>query len=513
MKKVFLKPGEVYLSVEGGIVTTILGSCVSVCIFDRKLCYGVINHVVLPHSEISSQAKRLHQMQFADTATIELLKFMKNNGSNHKDLDVKILGGASNITLFNESNESNIGSKNIQAVQEILSKYKLNISAKVIGGNLGMKLAFNTKNGEIKYKTLKKKNHDSEKRVKVLIIDDSKPIRSLLRKIVEKDSKLQVIGEAEHPFEAMSICEKITPDVITLDLNMPKMDGVTYLKKYMSEKPIPTIIITDYSLKNSGPVFESLESGAIDYIKKPAMKNLEVEGIKIRSKIKMAAQANLRSFSNNSVASITQPKVNYSHISGDLILLGASTGGTIALTKLLLSFPAHIPPTLVVQHIPPVFSKAFADRLNAQLPFNVKEATNGDLLENDFVYVAPGGIHMQVKEREGKRYICLVDSEPVNQFKPSVDILFQSACKLTDSRITSALLTGMGSDGASGLLQLKNSGAFTIAQDESSSVVFGMPRAAIDLGAVCKVSELSDIGRQIFLSLDIKRKRYLMVSP
>lgn len=500
MEKVFLKPGEIYLSTTGREISTILGSCISVCIFDKKLRFGVINHVVLPHINISAQAKRFDSMQFADTSTIELLKFMKRNGSRRHNLEVKILGGANNIGLLNESNETNIGSKNLKMVEDVLQKHKIKISAKVCGGNLGLKLVFNTQTGELRYKTLKNQQRKGQK-IKVLIVDDSKPIRLLLKKIIEKDPQLQVIGEAEHPYEAMDICQKCPPDVITLDLNMPKMDGVTYLKKYMAEKPIPTIIITDYSLKDTGPVFESLDSGAVDYIKKPMIKNLEIEGVKIRSKIKMAAQVNPKSLLNTQRNTKIHSGITYCSKEGELILLGASTGGTIALTQLLLSFPTNIPPTLIVQHIPPVFSKAFAERLNQQLPFKVKEAKNGELLENDHVYIAAGGIHMKLREREGKKYIQLVDSEPVNQFKPSVDVLFKSACKLPNTRITSALLTGMGRDGADGLLQLKRAGAYTIAQDEASSVVFGMPRAAIEIKATCKVSPLNEIAYQIFHSL------------
>lgn len=513
MNKVFLKPGEIYFDFNESEVTTILGSCVSVCLFDTKLKVGAINHVVLPHNQISSNAVNLDNMQFADLATIEILKLMKGYGSKKENLVVKIIGGASSFNLAYESQDANVGARNIAAVKEVLSKFKLEITSLSCGGSFGRKLKFNTRTGEIQYKTFKEKNTNVLEQIKVLIVDDSKTIRQILRKIIEKGKKFEVIGEAENPYEAMEICKVNKPDVMTLDLNMPKMNGVTYLKYFMQNDPIATIVITDYSLKTCGPVFDALESGAVDYIKKPAIRDLEVEGINIRSKIQMASQANIESilppaFNFQKPKMIKNSKCSHTN---SLVLLGASTGGTTALTKLLLTFPVKIPPVLIVQHIPVEFSGAFARRLDEQLPFKVKEAVDGDILENDTVYIARGGIHMEVKQRNEKKYIHFNNSDPVNQFKPSVDVLFRSASRLSNTTIVSALLTGMGRDGASGLLELKNNGSFTIAQSEESCVVYGMPKIAVELGAAHEILHLNEIGSKLFLNLDKKRVRLVTI--
>jgi len=510
MDKFFLRPGELYISEAPCEITTILGSCVAVCIYDRKLKIGGMNHVVLPNKDSSSRNSTLDTLQFADTSTIELLKGMKELGCHPKDLVVKVLGGASSFTEgAHGKNIVNVGQKNIQVVHSILRRFQLNVESDACGGKNGKKVLFNTQTGDLFYKNLGEVAGEAKKKLSVIIVDDSKPIRILLKKIIEKNPNFEVVAEASHPYEAMSFLEKNRADVMTLDINMPKMDGVTYLKQFMKEDPIPTIMITDYSFNTCGPVFEALENGAVDYIQKPAMNDFEQQGIAIRSKIQMACQVNLENVGQTLRKKKIQPLYHFDdfHFSNEIILIGASTGGTIALTELLASFPDFIPPVLIVQHIPKEFSNAFACRLDEQFKFNVKEAVHGEDVKIGTVYIAPGDQHMKIGCEGVQKKIILSDAEPVNKFKPSIDVLFKSACQLEGKSLCSILMTGMGSDGANGLLELRKRGAYTIAQDEKTSVVFGMPKAAIEIGAAHKVLALDKIGTEIFSQISMSAKR------
>ena len=342
--------------------------------------------------------------------------------------------------------------------------------------------------------------------VKVLIVDDSVTIRKLLRHVLSQDPLVEVVAAAEKPSEVEGLILKYRPDVLTLDIHMPEMNGVELLKILHPKYLIPTIIISSISLDEGPLVLEALENGAVDYIQKPSVEHLETVAPFLLEKIKAVAKAKLKPNPSHHPTNLPT-YFSRADINQELIIaIGSSTGGTEALREVLTRLPAPIPPILIVQHIPPVFSLAFAKRMNDLCPFNVKEGSNGDLVQPGQVLIAPGGKQMTlVRDQQGLR-ISIDDSPPVNRHRPSVDVLFDSVAEIVKEKSVGVILTGMGADGAKGLLKMRQAGAHTLAQDEESCVVFGMPREAIRLGAVDQGTPLSKIPDEI-LSLLMNMKR------
>tara|TARA_Y100001958_G_C21219727_1_gene545127 strand:- start:179 stop:1567 length:1389 start_codon:yes stop_codon:yes gene_type:complete len=332
---------------------------------------------------------------------------------------------------------------------------------------------------------------------RVLIIDDSKTIRNILTRILSSDPELEVIGEAERPSQAMDMIESLKPDVITLDIGLPEMNGVELLKLYMRRFRIPTVMISALSREESPLVLESLEAGAVDYIQKPSFQEIPQLGPVIAEKVRNAGRAKVQVGVPHGSRLVTEMRTD------QLLAIGASTGGTEAIKALMMRLPKNIPPTAIVQHIPPVFSAAFAHSLNAICPFEVREAKHGDRLEPNLVLIAPGGFQMRLKKRASYIEVLVEDEAPVNRHKPSVDYMFDSVAEEFKDQAVGVILTGMGADGAKGLLKMKEAGAFTIGQDEDSCVVYGMPRAAADIGAVEKVLPLGKIAE--FLTEKMRR--------
>lgn len=342
-------------------------------------------------------------------------------------------------------------------------------------------------------------------KIKVLIVDDSRIVSGLLAELVGSDSGLTVIGTAADPYEAVKLIQKETPDVILLDIEMPKMDGITFLKKIMSQHPIPVVIFSGVAEVHSKNAMDALRYGALEVIPKPRSvdpRSMEQTRSRILFSLKAAALSKdrlhlLRSQkSEQSVSSSNSyPKVRLTESGvNQVIFMGASTGGTQAIEYILTRIKPTVPPILITQHMPGGFTRSFAERLESISPLTVVEAEDNQILEPGHVYVANGYYHLQVT-RSGLHYkIRLSDDEPVNRHKPSVDVLFQSALKSVPcEKVIAILLTGMGEDGARTMLKLKNAGALTIAQDEKSSVVWGMPGKAVKLGAATWVQSLAEI--------------------
>ena len=338
------------------------------------------------------------------------------------------------------------------------------------------------------------------KKIGVVIVDDSALIRNLLSGILNSDPQIHVLGVASDPYIARDLIKKTNPDVITLDVEMPKMDGLSFLDKIMRLRPTPVIMISSLTQKGAEITLKALEIGAIDYIGKPQI-GLE-EGInklsaEIIFKIKTAANAN--------VCSPKTHAIKKSPISCDIaykstekiIALGASTGGVEALTHVICEMPADCPATVIVQHMPKNFTSSFANRLNGLATPNVLEAQNGGRLMPGHVYIAPGDLHMIVK-KSGADYIYKLEDGPlVSGHKPSVDHMFYSIAKSVGENAVGGILTGMGSDGADGLLKMKNAGAKTIGQDEASATIYGMPKAAFEIGAVEKQVNLQGFAKAL----------------
>jgi two-component system chemotaxis response regulator CheB len=336
---------------------------------------------------------------------------------------------------------------------------------------------------------------------KVLIVDDSKAVREVIKKIVSAEPNLSLCGELESAKDLESFIRTTRPDVITLDVNMPGIDGLTALRTIIAKFKVPTVMISGLNPTEGNMVFQALEAGAIDFIEKPSLRDLQERQGEFAQRILAAASSRWIDSSTQSVRRITSSKKAFD---SDYVVIGASTGGTEAIRAVLEALPENIPPILIVQHIPPVFSKSFADRLNSLCPFEVKEAKNGDWLVPNQVLIAPGGQQMGLEMISGKLRVVVREDAPVNRHRPSVDYLFFSAGHTQIPKVA-ILLTGMGVDGAVGLKRLKELGSFTIVQDESTSVVFGMPKEAIRIGAAGITLPIDKIGAQTIEILTSKK--------
>lgn len=345
------------------------------------------------------------------------------------------------------------------------------------------------------------------KTIKILVVDDSKLVRQALIDGFSQDEELEVVGEANDPYEAVSILRNVVPDVITLDIEMPKMNGITFLKKLMQQHPIPVVIISTLSQRGTKIAIKALEYGAVEVLAKPKI-NTESELLKhsriLCGIIKSAASANVNKLLitkevETTIESIQRPVVNAGQLnySKKVIAIGASTGGTVALKNILKKLPADCPGIVVVQHMPELFTRQFAERLDGECTMHVKEAKDGDPVLDGQVLIAQGNHHMMLR-KIGNNYIVEVLRGPlVNRHMPSVDVLFKSVAKYAGKHAVGVIMTGMGRDGAEGMLQMKNAGAHTIAQDESSCIVFGMPKEAIKLNAVDEVVHMDEISASI----------------
>lgn len=336
--------------------------------------------------------------------------------------------------------------------------------------------------------------------IRVLIVDDSAVVRKMLSKELETDPEIEVVGTAPDPYIARDMIINLKPDVVTLDVEMPRMDGITFLKKLMQHFPLPIIIISSLTPKGSAVAIEALASGAIEVLAKPGVSySVGDLGPILRQTVKAASRAKISPISAGLKSTLQPQKATnaLTKTTNKIVAIGASTGGTTAIEKLLAAMPANIPGTVIVQHMPAGFTKAFAERLNTLFPFEVKEAQDGDSIIPGRVLIAPGNFQMLVKRSGAQYYVEVKDGPAVNLHKPSVEVLFQSVCQNVGANAIGVMLTGMGADGATGLKKMLDSGAYTIAQDEKSSIVFGMPKAAIELGAAKTVLPLDKISADI----------------
>lgn len=342
--------------------------------------------------------------------------------------------------------------------------------------------------------------------IRVLICDDSAFVRSLLRRIFERDPDLLVVGEATNPYEAKDLIPRTRPDFLTLDIEMPRMDGLTFLRVLMKKWPIPVLVFSTLSTRGSRIAYKALELGAMEVLGKPQSSE---EFLRVQPKIIQIAKAlgRIGVRTNRQRGTSKTPGVPPDRAPlpnqwptprpGQIVLIGASTGGTEAIRSLMPQLPADFPPMCIVQHIPPVFSRTFAEHLDQLTPLRVTEASHGSRCDPGTVLVAPGDHHLVLHRDAQGYYVTLNQAAPVWHQRPAVEVLFRSAAKLSPEHVIAGLLTGMGSDGAQGLKQLREAGARTFGQSEESCVVYGMPRVAHDLGACEKMIDLPDIPRHL----------------
>jgi len=345
-------------------------------------------------------------------------------------------------------------------------------------------------------------------RVRVLIVDDSAVVRQTLTEVLNSDPEIEVIAVAGDPFVAADRIHEQVPDVITLDIEMPRMDGLTFLKKIMNQHPIPVVICSSLAEEGAQSTFKALEYGAVEIVTKPRLGTkqfLEDSRITLCQAIKAAAGARLRALRPNHTV---EPKLTADAIlspathamaetTEKVVVIGASTGGTEALKTLLEALPADAPGIVIVQHMPELFTRAFANRLDSLCRITVKEAETNDTVIRGRALIAPGNHHLLLKRSGARYYVEIKDGPLVCRHRPSVDVLFRSAARYAGPNAVGVILTGMGDDGARGMLEMKQSGAVTVAQDEATSVVFGMPREAIKLNCVDKVLPLQSVAGAI----------------
>jgi two-component system chemotaxis response regulator CheB len=356
-----------------------------------------------------------------------------------------------------------------------------------------------------------------KKKIRVLIVDDSASVRQMLTSILNEDPDMEVMGAASDPFAAARRLQEEIPDVIILDIEMPRMDGITFLRKIMAQRPIPVIICSTLTVEGSDLMFEAFEAGAVDILPKPradTRQALQESSARLRDAVKAAARARVRVGraprmvieEKLTADAIIPPPVQgrASPVTERIVCIGVSTGGTEALREVLEVLPRRSPGIVIVQHMPAGFTAAFAKRLNGLCEVDVKEAEDGDIVVQGGVYIAPGGRHMLL-QRTGQRYhIAIKDGPAVSRHRPSADVLFRSTAQNAGRNALGIIMTGMGDDGARGLLEMRKLGAATRAQDEESCVVFGMPKEAIACGAVEKVVSLAQIPREILLWQDAR---------
>ncbi|TVM00690.1 MAG: chemotaxis response regulator protein-glutamate methylesterase [Candidatus Brocadia sp. WS118] len=340
-------------------------------------------------------------------------------------------------------------------------------------------------------------------KVKVLIVDDSAVVRKILSTGLSKDQGIEVVGTAADPFIARDKIINLMPDVITLDVEMPRMDGISFLQRLMTYHPLPVIMVSSLTQAGCETTLKALEVGALDFVAKPSLdvsQTLNEIVTELAEKIKESASVKVKKKeyaknTNRKDVNIRRTQSSHALINSThkIVAIGASTGGTEALKEVLVQMPPDAPGILIVQHMPQLFTKSFADRLNSLCSIEVREAKDGDSIIPGLALIAPGNYHMELRRNGSRYYITTNQAPPIRRHRPSVEVLFESVAKYAGANAVGVIMTGMGDDGAKGLLKMKESGAKTIAQDEDSCVVFGMPKEAIKLGAADTVVPLNKI--------------------
>ncbi len=356
------------------------------------------------------------------------------------------------------------------------------------------------------------------KKIRVLVVDDSAVVRQTMEEVLSSDHEIEVMGTASDPYIAADKIAREIPDVITLDIEMPRMDGITFLHKIMTQHPLPVVICSSLTDAGSETAIKALEYGALDIITKPklgAKLFLEESKVRICDSVKAAAHAKLRVRNLPLTEQPLPPKLTADAIlakpkpgseamlktTDKVVVVGASTGGTEALTDFLEAMPLDAPGIVIVQHMPEHFTRAFANRLDSVCQISVKEAENNDTILRGRALIAAGNRHLLLKRSGARYYVEIKDGPLVSRHRPSVDVLFRSAARYAGKNCIGVIMTGMGDDGAKGMLEMKEAGAFTIAQDEESCVVFGMPKKAVELNAVDKIVPLKNIPHVVLSNL------------
>ncbi len=344
-----------------------------------------------------------------------------------------------------------------------------------------------------------------KKVVKVLVVDDSSLVRQILTKGLDADPSIKVVGSAPDPFVARDKIIHLQPDVLTLDVEMPRMDGVEFLRRLMPQYPLPVVMVSSLTQKGKQVTMDALDVGAVDFVSKPTIgmaQGLNSMMMELRTKVKIAASANVSHWKHQRHAMLPSERQRLAskalaESTDKVIAIGASTGGTEAISQVISSFPATMPGVIIVQHMPPGFTSMFAERLNSLCAMEVREAVHGDRVRSGLVLIAEGGKHLSLSRSGGMYKVHCVAGDNVCGHCPSVEVMMQSVSQAAGSNAIGVMLTGMGRDGADGMVAMRQAGARTLAQDEKTSVVFGMPKEAWSRGGVERLVALPDIGREV----------------
>jgi two-component system chemotaxis response regulator CheB len=486
-----LQPNEPLVSTQAVVVAAEITSEILVCAFDSSVPVG--GACLLPSVEPHTHRSRHEGVR-------DLLHALKEQGASRDCLEIKLVGSIRNSDIERQ-----------------LAQFGLSAVVRKETGGTSSVVEFDCGTGALRLRAVKPKEaerpvvHPSRARkgpIRVLLVDDSPSVLLLLRKMIELDSGFEIVGEASSLKQAEELLTRNEPDVISLDLHLPDGNGADFVARYMASRPTPTVLITAFAEDDKKHVLQALDSGVFEVLGKPSVTEFAAYAQNLHATLRAATKSSshIHKQIKKANAGIFSRNVSYSNT---LLVLGASTGGTEALFTLLTALPAEVPPILVVQHIPPVFSRTFAERLDSHCAFRTKEAKEDDEVVPGRCFVAEGGKHLKLRESNGKMRISLTIDPPVNRFRPSVDYMFNTVGDLMERRsslhVVAALLTGMGDDGADGMVRLRRLGAITIAQDEASSVVFGMPKEAIDRGGAKHISPLGEMAELIMRKLNQKR--------
>ncbi|MCJ8339637.1 MAG: response regulator [Pseudomonadales bacterium] len=503
MKEINVRSGELgFCDQQPALFSTVVGVCVTVCLWDAVTKRGGMCHYSLPVANADSNTAQVAN-DYGSEAIVALLRKFNQCGSQLGNLQARVLGGG-DLQYGEFTANQHIGRRNIAIALRTLEEFGIAVLGQSVGGAIGRQVEFNAGSGEVSFKAIHcddfsesllqqvpATNRPADQlQIKVLVIDPSTSMRNLLQSKIEKDPDFTVIAQASNIKIARQVIESQAPDVITLDLDTRDPQWLELIESYIQSYQTPMLIITSLQQQDSEDIFKALDLGVFNYIDKSSL-------VEVHGKLKAAHQSKRylqQALLLSQELAVEQKSFDANHHDSALVLLGASTGGVDALEVVLKQLPASTPPICIVQHIPKDYSGSLAQRLNEVCAVTVCEAVDGTEVLKDHVYIAQGGRHLKVAQLGPQKLVLrLTDEEPNNGFKPSVDTLFHSARKVKGWNMVAVVLTGMGRDGAQGLLELKRQGVFTIVQNEASSVVYGMAKVATEMGAVCRATSITGI--------------------
>jgi two-component system chemotaxis response regulator CheB len=507
-REVFLQPGEYFAGDASHRIRTLLGSCISITLWSPLARVGAMSHCLLPTrgradvDGVRGLALRELDARYADEALHLMLHELERRHVRASQCRAKVFGGGDMFPAQKHAGVVAVGRRNGEAARELLQAHGIELVSENLFGEGHRQMVFDVASG----------GRYVMSAIKVMVVDDSAVVRQVVAGLLGAAPGIEVLAAVADPVLAIERLKQAWPDVIVLDVEMPRMDGITFLRKLMAERPTPVVICSTLTEKGAKTTMEALAAGAVAIVTKPRLglkQFLNEAGEELVATVRAAARANLRRVVPRADAAPPAPKNTADVILAPagpramtqtterVVALGTSTGGTQALEQVLAALPRVCPGIVIVQHMPEKFTAAFAERLDGLCRIEVREARNNDRVVPGRALIAPGGRHMLLKRSGAQYFVEVVDGPVVNRHRPSVDVLFRSVAKSAGVNALGVIMTGMGDDGAAGLAEMRAAGARTLAQDEESCVVFGMPKEAIKRGGVERSVPLGQIAAEI----------------